>query len=152
MAKPTTLSFGNFKVWIADRDSPNSFVAPCGFTQKSLTIDAAVSDTTVPDCDDPEAPAWTERAVTALSATVTGQGVMAMESLELWREWALAADSIAVRVEFDAAVPAGGGFYSGNAILQSLGQSVALGSDGNKTQLSVNIVNDGEWIWTAVNI
>lgn len=152
MARPTTLSFGNFKIWIADADSPGAYLAPCGFTQKALTIDATTSDTTVPDCDDPEAPAWTERGVTALSATVTGQGIMAMESLEKWREWMLAAESRAVRVEFDASVPSGGGYYSGSAILQSLGHSVALGSDGNKAQLAVNLVSDGEWTWTAANI
>lgn len=152
MAKPTTLSFGNFKIWVADADSPGSFVAPCGFTQKSLTIEADVSDATVPDCDDPEAPAWKERAVTALSATVAGQGVLAMESLALWREWALSGASRAVRVEFDAGVPNGGGYYSGDAILQNLGQSTALGSDGNKAQLSVNLVSDGEWVWNAADI
>lgn len=148
MAKPLTLSFANFKIWLNDSNSPGVFTAPCGFTQKSLTIDAATSDATVPDCDDQEAPAWTERAVTALSATVNGQGVMAMASLTLWREWMLAAESRIVRVEFDDTGANGGGYYQGNAILQSLGQSVALGSDGNKTQLAVNLVSDGEWTWT----
>lgn len=152
MAKPTTLSFGNFKIWIEDANSPNSFIAPCGFTQKALTIDADVSDTTVPDCADPEAPAWAERAVSALSATVTGSGVMAMESLSLWRTWMLLATSRQVRVEIDAGVANGGGYYSGDAILQSLGHSVALGSDGNKVQLNVNLVSDGEWVFTAVDI
>lgn len=152
MAKPTTLSFGNFKIWVADGDSPGSFIAPCGFTQKSLTMEADVSDGTVPDCDDPEAPAWKDRAVTALSATVAGQGVMAMESLATWRGRMLAGASFAVRVEFDAGVPNGGGYFSGNAILQNLGHSVQLGSDGNKAQLNVNLVSDGEWIWTAADI
>jgi hypothetical protein len=55
-------------------------------------------------------------------------------------------------VEFDAGVPNGGGYYSGRAINQSLGHSVALGSDGNKTKLAVKLVSDGEWIWNAANI
>jgi hypothetical protein len=152
MAKPTTLNFANFKIWVEDPDSPNSFVAPCGFTQKALTIDATTSDFNVPDCDDPEAPAWTAREVTALSATVTGQGVMAMESLSLWRDWALSGASRAIRVELDAGVPNGGGYYMGDGILQSLGHSVALGADGNKVQLPVNIISDGEWTWVEANI
>jgi hypothetical protein len=65
MAKPTTLSFANFKVYLGDGASPETFVAPCGFVQKALTLDATTSDTNVPDCDDPEAPAWTERGITA---------------------------------------------------------------------------------------
>lgn len=148
MPKPRTLSFGNFKIWISDQNSPGLFTAPCGFTQKALNITASVTDTTVPDCDDPEAPAWTERGVTALSAEVTGQGVMAMASLELWRDWMLAAEARVVRVEFDDALANGGGYYQGSAILQSLGHNVALDSEGRKTQLSVSLVSDGEWTWT----
>lgn len=148
MAKPRTLTFSNFKVWIADSASPGVFTAPCGFNQKALNLTAETSDTNVPDCDDPEAPAWTERGVTALSAEVTGQGVMAMGSLEAWREWFLAAESRMVRVEFDDTLANGGGYYQGLAIVTNLGHAVALGSDGNKAQLSVTLVSDGEWTWT----
>lgn len=149
MALPLTLSFSNFKVYISDTDSPGVYTAPCGFTQKSLVIDAETSDTTVPDCDSPEAAAWTERAVTALSATINGSGVMAMASLSLWREWALSAQARTVRVEFNETGANGGGYYEGDAILQSLGHAVALGSDGGKVQLSVNMISDGAWTWTA---
>ena len=57
MAKPTTLSFGSFKVFMNTANSPDTFVAPCGFTQKALNLSAQSSETTVPDCDDPTAPA-----------------------------------------------------------------------------------------------
>jgi hypothetical protein len=149
VSAPRTLSFSNFKVYISDTDSPGVYTAPCGFTQKALTIDAETSDVTVPDCDNPEDPAWTERSVTALSATITGAGVMAMASLTTWQTWALAATARTVRVEFDDTGANGGGYYEGDAILQSLGHAVALGSDGNKAQLNVNIISTGEWTWTA---
>jgi hypothetical protein len=148
MAKPLTLSFSNFVIYVGNNDSPGVFTAPCGFTQKALTITADTSDTTVPDCDTPEAPAWTERGVNALSAEVNGSGVMAMASLTTWRSWMLAADARTVRVVFDETLANGGGYYEGDAIVQSLGHSVALGSDGNKTQLAVNLVSSGEWTWT----
>lgn len=147
MAAPRTLTFSNFKVYIGSSDSPGTYSEPCGFTQKSLTIDAETSDTNVPDCDTPEDPAWTERSVTALSATINGSGVMAMASLATWRTWMLAAEARQIRVEFDDTLANGGGYYEGDAILQSLGHAVALGSDGNKAQLSVNIVSTGEWTW-----
>jgi hypothetical protein len=148
MAAPRTLSFSNFKVYVSDTDSPGVFTAPCGFTQKSLEITAETSDTNVPDCDTPEDPAWTERAVTALSAAIAGQGVMAMASLTTWRTWMLAANARTVRVEFADTLANGGGYYEGDAICQSLGHAVALGADGNKAQLSVNLVSTGEWTWT----
>src|SRR5690349_17841274 len=123
MAKPTTLAFGSFLVYINTADSPDTFVAPCGFTQKALTLSAATSETTVPDCDDPTAPAWTERAVSALSAQITGQGVMALESLDEWREWYESADQRLVRIEFDTTLALNGGYYEGYAILTNLGFS-----------------------------
>lgn len=148
MAQPRTLSFGNFRVYLGDGTSPEVFTAPCGFTQKSLTIDSATSDFQVPDCDSPEAPAWTTRAVTALSAAVSGSGVLAMASLDEWRNWALSGLEKNIRVEFNDTGANGGGYYQGPAILTSLGHAVALGSDGNKAQLNVQIASSGAWAWT----
>lgn len=147
MAKPTTLGFANFKVYINTGNSPDTFSNPCGFTQKALTLTAASSETTVPDCDDPTAPAWLEREVSALSAQVTGQGVMALESLDAWRDWFETAEVRPVRVEFNATLANNGGYYEGNAILSSLNFNTALNQDGNKVQLGVTIDSAGEWIW-----
>jgi hypothetical protein len=143
MTQPTTLPFSAMLVYIGSSDSPGTYTAPCGFNQKSLNIDNETSDTTVPDCDNPEDPAWTQRSVTARSATVTGSGVLATESYATWQGWG--ADVKQVRV-----VLTGLGYWEGDAILQSLGHAVALGSDGNLIQLSVNIISTGEWTWTAV--
>jgi hypothetical protein len=148
MAQPRTLPFSDFLIYIGSNDSPGTYATPCGFNQKSLSFDAETSDTTIPDCDTPEDPAWTTRSVSALGATVTGSGVMAMASLTTWRTWMLAADVRQVRVVFDDTLANGGGYYEGDAILQNLGHAVALGSDGNKVQLNVNIVSTGEWTWT----
>lgn len=148
MAKPRTLSFGNFKVYLGDGASPEVFTAPCGFTQKSLTINAQSSSTNVPDCDDPEAVAWEEKAVSVLSAQVQGSGVMAMASLATWRDWALSGQHQKVRVEFADTGANGGGYYEGFAILTTLGHATTLGSDGNKVQLQVTLDSDGEWTWT----
>jgi hypothetical protein len=147
MAQPRTLSFGSFKVYLGDGASPEVFTAPCGFTQKSLTLESDVSDFNIPDCDDPEAAAWKSRSITAHSATVSGAGVMAMASLDEWRTWKLSSDSKNIRVEFDDTGANNGGYFEGAAILQSLGFSTALGTDGNKVQQQVNIVSDGEWTW-----
>lgn len=151
MAQPRTLSFRNFKIYISDTDSPGVYTAPCGFNQKALTITADTSDVNVPDCDNPEDPAWVERAVTALSAVVNGSGVMAMASLATWRAWMLAATARTVRVQFDDTGANGGGYYEGDAILQELGHAVQLGADGNKAQLNVNIISTGEWAWTSAS-
>lgn len=149
MAQPRTLSFSNFKIWISDTDSPGVFTAPCGFREKSLTITAETSETNVPDCDNPEDPAWIERAVTALSAAVNGNGVMAMASLTTWRTWMLAANARTVRVELNDTGANGGGYYEGDALIVSLGHEAALGTEAGKVQLPVQLLSTGEWTWTA---
>lgn len=145
MAKPTTSNFSSFKVYLGDGASPEQFAAPCGFTQKALNLSSASSETLVPDCDDPEAPAWTEREVSSLSAQVSGQGVMARESRDAWREWWESGLPKTIRVQFDDAT---GGYYEGPAILSALGFSTALNQDGNKIQQQVTIDNASAWLWT----
>lgn len=144
MAKPTTKTFANFIVEIEDAANPTTYLAPCGFTSKALNLSAATSETNVPDCDDPEAPAWTERGISALSGQITGGGVMATESSDLWEEWFDSGLPKNIRVR----VP-GVGYRAGSALLTSLGASVALNSDGNKVQRSVTLDSNGEWPWVA---
>lgn len=148
MAKPTTLGFGSFKVYLGDGASPEQFTAPCGFTQKALNLSSASSDTLIPDCDDPTAPAWTEREVSSLSAQIQGSGVMALESLATWREWWESGLSKNIRVEFDTTSALNGGYYEGPGILSNLGFSTQLNQDGNKVQQQITIDNASAWTWT----
>lgn len=148
MAKPTTLAFGSFKVFVGDGASPETFAAPCGFTQKSLNLTQATTSTLIPDCDDPTAPAWTEEGVTSLSAEITGSGILALESLDTWREWWESAADNNIRVQLDTTLANNGGYYQGPALLTSLSFSTALNADGNKVQIQVSIKNASEWTWT----
>lgn len=147
MAKPRTLSFGSFKVYLGDGAAPETFSQPCGFTKKALKITAQSSDTVVPDCDDPDAAAWTERLVSALSAQVSGNGVMAMDSLGAWRNFMLSAASKNIRVLFDDTGTNGGGYFQGPAILTDLSFDVDRKSEGGRVQQAVTLDNDGEWVW-----
>lgn len=148
MTKPIKLGFGNFKLWLEDAANPGTYIAPCGFNQRAMTITAATSETPDPDCDDPEAPTWLSRAVTSLSAEVTGAGVFALDGYSVWRNRMLAGLSFPIRVEFDDTGAHGGGYWAGSAILTTLGHSVQLGNDANKTQANVALSSDGEWTWS----
>lgn len=142
MVKPTTVRFSDFKVLLGDGASPEVFTAPCGFVNKSLTLTAADSETIIPDCDNPEDPAWTEAGITAKSARVQGNGVMAQESYETWRAWWDSGLDKNVRVEKTPL-----GYWEGPALNLELGESTQLGSDGNKIQLAVTIRNASAWTW-----
>lgn len=142
MTTPTTLRFGKFKIYLEDPDAPGTYILPCGFRDKSMDLDAATQEEALPDCDDPDAAAWLARAVSTLSATVTGNGLFAIESYATWRRWMLAADSRNVRVVFDDVAA---GYYQGAAVLTKLGHAVQL---GQRIQASVSLASDGAWAWT----
>jgi hypothetical protein len=101
MTKPTTARFGKFKVLLGDGASPIVYTAPCGFTSKSLTLTKNLSEVNIPDCDDPDAVAWVGRDATSLSASVTGEGVLAAESVETWLDAWEDDESVPVKIEVE---------------------------------------------------
>lgn len=146
MAQPTVASFGKFIVQLGDGASPEVFSAPCGFTERSLELKADTNATQVPDCDNPDAPAWEDKDVRTLSASITGQGVMALEALPTWRTWFFSALPKNVRVRLNAPTGKNPGYYQGAAILTSLKHDSNI---GEKCKLSVSIENTGAWTWVA---
>ena len=146
MAQPTVATFGKFLLLLGDGASPEVFSAPCGFTDRSLELKADTNSTQVPDCDNPDAPAWETKDISTLSVTVTGQGVLALEALPKWRDWYFSATPKNVRVQLALPAGKGPGYYQGAAILTSLKHDSAV---GEKIKLSVNIENTGAWSWVA---
>src|SRR5262245_15827835 len=87
MAQPTVFNFGELLISVSNGATPPVFSEPCGLTAKAFNGAAATNDTIIPDCDDPDAPAWLGRSTSSLSRDITGSGVLAGESLELWDDW-----------------------------------------------------------------
>jgi hypothetical protein len=146
MAKPTTKKFGDFLLKVGNGGNPEVFAAPCGFTEKALQLSAETSDQTIPDCDNPDAVAWTAREVTRQSANITGSGLLAVESIGVYRAWFLSGANRNVRAEFPGAGAAGGGYWAGAYKLASLEIGATL---GEKVTVSINALSDGEVTWTS---
>ncbi|WP_336800802.1 phage tail tube protein [Kaistia sp. MMO-174] len=104
MARPTTLRGSKLLIKIGDGASPEVFVAPCALTTKSFNRSAAMNEFNVADCLDPDAPIWTERVKSALTASLSGSGTLAKESLDLYEEAFADQDSRNVQVTIDYAV------------------------------------------------
>lgn len=145
MTQPTTMRGSHLLIMLGDGNSPEQFAAPCGLTTKGIDFAAAVNEFNVPDCDDPDAPMWTDRVVSALSAGVTGSGTLAMESLDDWRDWFLSGAVQNVQVSLDESAAVNGGYFSMSAVLSGFKLS---GVVGELTQIEVTIASNGEVIWT----
>lgn len=100
MADATTLRGGMFRVLLGSGSGPVVYAQPCGFVSKSLTITKATDEFSIPDCDDPDKVPWLGRDATSLSMSISGEGVLAEESVEAWLDAMENPDSIPVKVEW----------------------------------------------------
>lgn len=149
MAKPTVLSFGAGKFWISDGGSPEVFLAPCGFTQGELAVDKSLNDTTIPDCDDPDAPAWSGNDVQSVSWTMQFQGILAKESMPIYSRAVFSMKSVKVRQEFKGL---GTGVGTPDKRYEGLGHvTMTITSQlGQKVQVQINVTGDGELVESNV--
>lgn len=146
MAQPTTAKFGAFIISLGDTADPPEFSAPCGFTSKALNLSKNLSEVNIPDCDDPDAAFWVARDVQSLSAAVTGEGVLAAESVPTWQAAFDSTDSVPVQIEIEFST--GTLAYTGLMHIESWN----IGAEqGGRVSSSVGMQSDGELVglWTA---
>ena len=139
MAQPTTAKFGKFRVLIGNGADPETFSAPCGFTSKAFTLSKNLQEITIPDCDDPDAPFWIARDTESLSASITGEGLAAAESIQAWTDAAYSTDPINAKVEIEFAT--GTLTFSGPFHIDNFNPSA---DQGGRVQLSVSMQSDGQ--------
>lgn len=144
MTKPTTINASKLYISLGDGAATEVFTAPCGLTTRGITFTKNLNDTTVPDCDDPDAPAWIERSVESFTGEVTGSGVLATEAYPTWRTRFLASVSGNVRIGLSVPLAQNGGWWAGKAHISSL---AITGDLGEKVQVAVTITSDGVWTW-----
>lgn len=143
MAQPTVISASSkFLIYIESPDSPNVFIAPCGLTTKGITYSKAVNEVIIPDCDNPEEVAWTGREAQSKSCEISGSGVLAMETNQLWHDFY---DEDAARTCRVVEVDALGGTHEGNFHLTNLAKT---GAQGEKVNVEITLQSDGPVIFT----
>lgn len=144
MAQPSTARFGKFRILLGNSADPVVYTAPCGFTSKSLTLTKDLTDVTLPDCDDPDAVAWVGRDASTLSASVSGEGVLASESVETWLDAWENVNSVPVKIEIE--FPAKTITWTGLMHVSSLNPST---EQGGRVTMSVEMQSDGELVRTV---
>lgn len=144
MAQATTIKGGKVRVLLGDDATPVVYTAPCGFTSKSITLSKALNDVQVPDCADPDKVDWLGRDAVSLSMGVTGEGVLAVESVETWLDAWESVDSVPVKVEWE--FPAKVLTYTGRMHVESVESTAA---NGQRATINVSMQSDGEMVRTV---
>lgn len=137
MAQPTVIVGTKLLILVGDGATPEVFGQPCGLTTRGFDLAASTNSTLIPDCDDPEAPAWEAKDVNALSATISGSGVMAIEAFPTWNDWFMNAQSKNIQIKLDDPAL---GYWQGSFIMSATKFS---GVRGQKVNIDVTMVNDG---------
>lgn len=145
MAKPETARFGKFSIKLGAGTSPIVYTAPCGFNSKSLQLTKDLTDVNIPDCDDPDAVAWVGRDAASLSASVTGEGVAAAESADVWLEAFENVESVPVKIElvFVSKTITWTGYMH-------IAQLTIGAESGGRVTLNVEMSSDGELVRDTV--
>lgn len=140
MAKPVTVRFGKMLVKLATIATPTVFVAPCGFTSKSLALSKNLEEVTIPDCDNPDDPAWVGRDVASLSASISGEGVLAESAIDQWMVAFNAQVPVPCEVEL---ILAGTASYVWTGLMHVASLTIG-GEQGGRVTISVELQSDGE--------
>jgi hypothetical protein len=141
MAKATTIKGGKFRVLIGNSANPIVYSAPCGFTQRSITLTKGLEEVNIPDCLDPDKVDWVGRDATSLSMSVSGEGVLASESVETWLDAWEDLESVPVKIEWE--FPAKTITWTGTMQVESLEAGAA---NAGRATLNVSMQSDGEMI------
>jgi hypothetical protein len=137
MAQPTTARPSKFRVMLESNDSPGVYENPCGLTSKTLTLNKNLSDQSIPDCDDPDAPFWLARDVESLSMEISFEGLLSAEYEEAWDTANYSTDAVNARIEIE--------FSTGTRVLSGAFHVTTsiTGQQGQRVGISGSMQSDG---------
>lgn len=146
MAQVKSLKFAEQVLMLGDGATPTElFAAPCGFESLTLTVNIETNTTNLPDCDDPDLPAWLVSDEVSKQMVIAGNGTLDTDSMQIWRDWLFAGGEKNVRWVTSGTAANGGGYYSAPAILTTFEES---GERGQRWQSSIAVTLNGKPVWT----
>lgn len=141
MAKVKTINGTQLLVQIGNGASPEVFAADCLInTSRGIKFNVDTKDFVVPDCADPDSPAWKEVVKDGLSATIDGAGMLDTPSVEDWYNWLIDKDTKNVRVKINVPGADGGLYWQGAFHLTAFDVS---GDRTDKATATVTLVSSG---------
>lgn len=147
MAQVKTMAGEKLLIQIGDGATPTEgFAHDCLINaERGLQMSSETNEFTVPDCDDPSAPAWKEMFKDGLSIQVSGGGVLNTSSVETWFNWFNSDSAKNVRVKFDVTGANGGGYI---AVPMKLTAFNINGTRKSNSTVDVTLMSHGVATWT----
>lgn len=146
MAQAKTLKFNEQLLMLGDGETPTEgFAAPCGFESLNMTVNIETSTTNIPDCDDPDLPAWLASDEVSKQMVLSGEGVLDRDANILWRGWLLEGGERTIRWVTKGTSAQGGGYYEAPAILSTYEE---VGQRGNRWRQNIGLTVNGKPTWT----
>lgn len=142
MAKAqTSPGFRGLILYLGSGAGPITYTAPCAFSQQALELDKDVTEETIPDCDDPGLPGTKESFVEAKGLRVSGEGLMAEQSVDAWDLAYESATPIPIRIDV---VKASGAIIRRECLAHVTSLSYNRASDKAQVRISASLASHGE--------
>jgi Phage tail tube protein len=116
--------------------SPEVFAHPCLInTKRGIQFTSSTNKIIVPDCENPDDPAWSEAVKDALSATINGAGTLDVDAVADYDDWFRNPDSKQVQVWLATLGHWQGGFHLTNFEI--------TGDRGSLAEATITLESDG---------
>ncbi|WP_181592016.1 phage tail tube protein [Mesorhizobium atlanticum] len=142
MAPVPRVTGSKLLVQIGDGATPENFDHDCLInTKRGVKFTSETNETVMPDCNNPEDPAWKSVTKDGLQATISGAGMLYAASLGKWWAWYNSDDAKNIRFNVTPA-----GYWQGAFKLTDF----EVTADGNKDTATTTqtLVSDGPVTWT----
>lgn len=140
-----TFRFSGLRVLLGDGADPETFAAPCGFTERSLSLSKEMGESNVPDCTSEDAASWVERDIVSKSGSISGTGMLDATALATWQEFFAEDTSKNTRVELWR-LGVKTGHYIGAFHMETFEISA---TKGERVTVNVAMSSDGAVLWVA---
>lgn len=144
MAQPTTFKGQLLQIRVDNglAGTNQAYAHPCMINAaRGFDITSSGQDENIPDCADPGALSYTTHTKAALSATITGGGILDATNYAAFHAWMITDDPKTIKVDLNGTV---GGIATGPFKLTQLG---ITGNLGERVQVAVTMKSDGAWTY-----
>jgi len=145
MAQAKSIKFGKIMLLLGDGATVEQFEAPCGFETLTLTVNIETNTTNVPDCNDPDLPAWLVSDEVSKQMQIAGEGVMDTDAMQVWQDWLMDGGEKNVRWFKDLTAGEGGGYWQAPGVLT---QYEEVGERGQRWRQNITVTLNGKPTWT----